>query len=63
MVATVKGDLSLVALTKSYGSFTAVQPLDQSQGLEIQRPDLVDTRLAIGRLHHLGNGFHHDAFL
>ena len=25
---TSKGDLSLVALTKSYGSFTAVQPLD-----------------------------------
>ena len=28
MVDTGKGDLSLVALTKSYGSFTAVQPLD-----------------------------------
>ena len=28
MVDTGKGDLSLVALTKSFGSFTAVQPLD-----------------------------------
>ncbi len=40
-----------------------MQPLDQRQGFEIERTDVVEARFAIGRLDRLGNGFHHDAFL
>ena len=40
-----------------------MQPLDEGQCFEIERPDQVEPRLAVDRLRRLGNGFHHDAFL
>src|SRR5262249_10810631 len=33
---------------------TSVQPLDQGQGLEIERLDVVEAGLTLGRLHHFG---------
>ena len=36
----------------------AMQPLDQRQSFQIERPDVVETRFAFGRLDRLGNGFH-----
>src|SRR5580704_5021949 len=41
---------------------TPVQALDQSQRLKIVRPDVVETRLTIGGLDRLSDGFHVDAF-
>ena len=39
-----------------------MQPLDQRQGIEIERPDVVELRLTLGGLDRLDNGLHHDAF-
>ncbi len=39
-----------------------METLDQGQRLEIVRPDMVETRLTIGGLDRLDDGFHCDAF-
>src|SRR5438105_895730 len=39
----------------------AVQPLDQCQGFEIERPDLPEPRLPLGRFNAFGNAFHGNA--
>ena len=39
-----------------------MQPLDQRQGFEIVRTDVVEASFAIDRLHRFGNGFQHDTF-
>jgi hypothetical protein len=35
-----------------------MQPFDQGQGFEIQRPNVIETGLTFGRLDRLDNGFH-----
>jgi hypothetical protein len=35
-----------------------MQALDQGQRLEVVRPDMVETRLTIGGLDRLSDGFH-----
>jgi hypothetical protein len=40
-----------------------MQPLDQGESLEIERPDMVEALRALrGRLDRFCNGFHDDAF-
>src|SRR5262245_43183470 len=39
-----------------------MQPLDQSQGFEIVRTNVVEAPFALDRLHRFGNGFQHDTF-
>ena len=39
-----------------------MQPLDQRQGFEIVRTDVVEACFAIDRRHRFGNGFQHDTF-
>ena len=41
---------------------TPVEALDQRQCLQVMRPNMVETRLALGGLDRLGDGFHIDAF-
>ncbi len=41
---------------------TPVQTLDQGQRLQIVWPNMVETRLALGGLDRLSDGFHSDAF-
>jgi hypothetical protein len=35
-----------------------VEPLDQRQGVEIERPDMIELRLTIGGFNRLHNGLH-----
>jgi hypothetical protein len=39
-----------------------MQPLDERQCIEIERPDMVELRLSFGGLDRFHNGLHHDAF-
>ena len=39
-----------------------MQPLNERQGIEIERPDMVELRLSIGGFDRFDNGLHHDAF-
>ena len=41
---------------------TTVQALDQSERLQIMRPDMVEARLTLGGLDRLDDGLHRDAF-
>jgi len=49
---------ALVEFVLDHVEQPAMQPFDQRQGLEIQRPDVVEARLTFGGLDRLGNGFH-----
>src|SRR5215468_2487112 len=39
-----------------------MQPLDERQGFEIVRTNVVEAPFALDRLHRFGNGFQHDTF-
>jgi hypothetical protein len=39
-----------------------MQPLYERQGIEIERPDMVELRLSLGGLDRLHDGLHRDAF-
>ena len=39
-----------------------MKPLNQRQGIEIERPDVIELRLTFGGLDRFGNGLHDDAF-
>jgi hypothetical protein len=39
-----------------------MQTLHERQGIEIERPDMIELRLTIGGLDRFDNGLHHDAF-
>ena len=51
-----------VELVLDHVEQSAMQALDQSQRLQIVRPDMVEARLTIGGLDRLCDGFHVDAF-
>src|SRR5262249_30367533 len=55
------GTAAAIELVLDHIEEPTMQPLDQRQGFEVKWTDMVEARFALGRLHRLGNGFHHDA--
>src|SRR5262249_37332637 len=56
------GAAAAVELVFDHVKQAPMQPLDERQGIEIERPDMVEARLPFGGLDPLFNGLHRDAF-